>query len=175
MASKLDLPLKIVATAIAIFGVWKYFEDRAESDRNRARNESLKIVREFSSSHNILARQALVKFWTSQKKFSVFISSSDSITSNEYKNFVRRVFPNSAEYEIVQNALFRINDYFDSAYYCRVSGVCDAELIDSFLCSKAASLSRIYSPFFQILNRSISSSEFGQSLHRYADRCESDQ
>ena len=85
------MSLKIAATLVAIFGVWKYFEDRSEGARNAARAESLGIVRDYSSSSALAARASLVEFWRSQPEFTRFIANADTISSNEYNNFVRRV------------------------------------------------------------------------------------
>jgi len=85
----IELSLKIAATLVAIFGVWKYFEDRSEGARNAARAESLGIVRDYSSSSALAARASLVEFWRSQPEFTRFIANADTISSNEYNNFVR--------------------------------------------------------------------------------------
>jgi hypothetical protein len=168
---KIDLSLKVFAALVAAFGVWKYFEDRSEAARLTARAESLKVVRDFSSEAMLEARKALVQFWRSQPDFARYVAGADSMSANEYAMFVRRAVPAYAKFDAIEVALFQLNDYFDAAYHCRASEVCDAALLNDFLCTKAPVLFDVYGPFFQILNRQIASQDFGESLRAHVDLC----
>lgn len=156
-----------------MFGIWKYFADRDEAVSAASRKESLGVIRLYSSGELIDARESLLKFWENQHEFSSYISTADKISKNEYFAFVKYIFPRSADDDRLKHALFQLNDYFDTAYHCRTATICDAGILDNFLCKKADKLYRIYEPFYAVLNRQISSHEFGESLKSYSEVCRS--
>ncbi len=171
LKDKIDLGLKIFAAGIAAFGVWKFFADQALTRDLSARAESLRVVRDFSGSSMIDAREELTRFW---RNYPEFISSTDEhnvVSNREYRGFVRSAMKTYSGAEQLSTALFRLNDYYETLYLCRLSNICDAQLLDTFRCDTAVAHQRYYADFFNELNRAIGGDDFGVSLASYATSC----
>jgi hypothetical protein len=167
-----DLALRSATALIAVFGVGTYFQDRADNERLQAKNESLKVIREYSSSNILSAREEMVLFWEGQPEFHAFLRSTGrQIANSDYNQFIRRVLPENTRFSEIRRALIRFDDYFDSALYCRNSGVCDVELLDKSICGSANGYERTYGPFFNFLSNRLSSEDLGDSLRNYAKLC----
>lgn len=167
----LDTVLKVIATIIAVFGVWQYFADNHRSRITETKKEALSLVSEWSSPNLIRNREALANYWESQPAFSQYIRNTDAITENEYTNFIYRTVPQHPDFIVISNALFQINDYFDRAYCCRKAKICDAEILDQFLCERSLVLNRVYGPFMDLKNLRIGSVSYGSSLEAYFASC----
>jgi hypothetical protein len=163
--------LKFVAVAVAVFGVWQYFEERKAAALMAAQAESLRIIRGYSSENILAARETLTQFWRDQPAFVSYASGEKAISPNEHSNFVRRTLPRYAKADDMHNALFLASDYFDNVYHCRTSGLCDEKLLDQFLCSKAEAFLHEYQPFFQAFEGTLGAQEFGRSLAEYVESC----
>ncbi len=170
--ANIELVIKIVTVLVAVFGVWKFFSDQAAAVRLAARGEALKVMRDYSSEQLIQARKALVDFWKANPQFISYVEEAKTLSSNEYTMFIARVLPAYDQFDQLQTAIFRINDYMDATYYCRQSKICDATLLDGFVCDKALEYSMTYGPFFDVMNRLIASRDFGQGARLYAEDCE---
>ncbi|MEX0343945.1 MAG: hypothetical protein AB3N20_03415 [Rhizobiaceae bacterium] len=166
-----DLALKLVATGIALFGVWKYFDDREHARISEARKASLAVIDEYSSAEMIAIRRSLVGFWQDNQKFIAFIRKADKIGKREYNNFILRALPRYKDFETVRENLYLLSNYYDRLYYCRDSEVCDRQLLDRFNCPILANFAIVYGPFFDVINRTIHSSHYGKSMRDYANAC----
>lgn len=167
---QIDLTLKIVATLIAIFGVWKYFAEKDAAATAAAKARSIGFIERYASSDMRGAREALFSFWLAQESFVDHIRSN-AITQREYGNFVRFSFPRYGDRKAMQSALFSLANLYDQVFHCRAAGICDSAILDEYFCPIAAQQQRIYGPFYEILRAGVASTDFGLSLQRYRDSC----
>ncbi len=66
----LDVALKVIATLIAIFGVWSFFAQRAEAARVAREERALAYIARFGGPDVVAARTALLNFWRRYPTFA---------------------------------------------------------------------------------------------------------
>jgi hypothetical protein len=169
--ARIEFALKVIATAIAAFGVWKYFADRSAAAAAEAKARSLGYIERFAGKDIVEARAELLQFWKSYPEFASVARQGD-LTKREYANFVRAIYPAHPRRIELDQALFRMLTFYDEAAYCREAGLCDSEILDSFFCTHVTRHMRVYEPFYQRLSDEIGSRSLDQNLRRFGAGCE---
>ena len=162
--------LKVATLLIAVFGVWKFFDERATSASSEAKARSLGYIERFADAEMIAARSRLLAFWQDYPKFAQFVREN-SITEREYQNFVLATYPRRADRSGIDAALFRLQVFFDEVAFCRESEVCEKEILDGFFCTYATGYARIYGPFYSRLAKDIGSDPLDMKLQALAGVC----
>jgi hypothetical protein len=167
---KIELGLKVLATAIAFFGVWKYFADRNAEALARAQSRSLGYIERFARNDIVEARAELMKFWRKYPEFAAFVRQ-EAITEREYSNFVAATYPIYPERAEVDKALFRILVFYDEVAYCRTARTCNVEILDAYFCDYVVRHARVYAPFYARISAEIGSAGFDKKMQALAEKC----
>ncbi|WP_139836571.1 hypothetical protein, partial [Roseovarius aestuarii] len=130
---RIELSLKIIATLIAIFGVWKYFADRHDERLVAAQNRSLGYIERFGGSDLVAARGRLLAFWQDYPEL-VAATKGGSLTEDGYALAVDAVYAAHENRKHVDDALFRMQVFLDEMSFCRSSAACDGDILDGFFC-----------------------------------------
>ena len=167
---RVDLALKLIATLIAVFGIWKYFADRATAEQTAAKNRSLGYIERFAGKALVDARGRLLAFWKDYPEFAA-VTNERSITQREYALFVNATYPNRSDRAQIDGALFQMQVFLDEVAYCRGSGVCDAAILDGFFCDYVQRFSTAYAPFYERLSRDIGAAPIDAKLRVLSTTC----
>lgn len=170
MKAQVEFALKIIATAIAVFGVWKYFDDRASSAQAARQAQSLGYIERFGADDLLAARTRLLQYWKDYPDFAAF-AANNVMSPRAYANFINATYPNRPDRADVDRALFRIQVFFDEVAYCRASGVCDAPILDAFFCNYVTRYGVVYGPFFARLSSDIGAAPIDRNLQALATIC----
>ena len=169
MREKLELALKIVATFIAVFGIWKYFADREATVSAEAKSRALGYIERFGGEDMIAARSVLADYWRDYPEFTTFIDQNP-LSERAFVNFVTSTYPQRSDKAAIDGALFRMRVFFDEIAFCREAGICDKPILDGFFCDYAMQHARIYGPFYRLL--SVGMEQTDLQLQRLARACE---
>lgn len=171
MVARIELALKIIATLIAAFGVWKYFADQQVTAQRTAKAEAISYVSQFGEPSMVSAREALTRFWRNNQEFVAYMDKN-AISERVYVNFIRAAYPNYERRSEVDAALFRHKVFFDEIAFCREAEICDRLILDGFFCDISIEHAKIYGPFYAILSLEIGSARTDSELLRLAERCD---
>jgi hypothetical protein len=169
-SERVDLTLKLLATAVAIFGVWKFFADRSAAELADARARSLSYIERFAADEMVEARADLADFWRSYPELAAWVREGQ-LTEREYVNFVATAYPAYGDRAAVDAALFRILVFFDEVAYCRDAGLCDVAILDSYFCGHAVRQARVYGPFYERMSAEIGARRMDAGLQDLAAHC----
>ena len=169
-AGWLDPTLKVIVTLIAIFGVWRFFEERAEGARVAREERALSYIARFGGSEMVAARAALLDFWRRYPEFAAEVRARQ-LTSREYEGFVAAAYPADAARAEVDAALVRLLAFYDELAFCHRAGTCDEAIILDYFCPYATQHARLYAPFHARLAAEIGADGLGQHLDALARAC----
>lgn len=166
----IELGIKIVTVAVALFGVWKFFADRADAESLERNSRSLNFIEAYASSELAGARRVLFEFWTDNSAFleNLHANGADERTYSIFARVALREYERSAE---LQEALFRVANFYDQVWHCRSAKVCEPAVLDTYFCTRASLQSSAYTPFFAELGRSSGYEDFGEGLLQYSQSC----
>lgn len=167
---RIDISLKVVATAIAVFGVLTFFLDRSQTRMTSEKNMSLSFIGKFASADVIKARNRLLVYWQDYPDF-VEYSRANSFSPREYANFVRATYPSRDDRAAVDEALFRMQVFFDELSYCYFSSICDTDIIEDYFCDYVVMFSNVYGAFYGLLAEEIGSKPLDQKILRLSSHC----
>jgi hypothetical protein len=170
VTDRIDLALKLVATAIACFGVWKYFADRDAQAYAEAKDRSLGYIARFADADILQARETLMGFWRRQPDF-VAHAMSGQISGPAYERFVAATFGTDRDRAEESQALFRTLVLYDEMAFCRSAGICDAGILDEYFCRYAVRHAQVYGPFYEIMAGETGTSNMDQKLQEFATAC----
>lgn len=170
MKTQIELSLKVIATFIAAFGVWKYFDDRATSALAARQAQSLGYIQRFGADDLLEARGRLLQYWQDYPDFADFVADN-AISPRAYTNFVNATYPNRLDRAEVDRDLFAVQVFFDEVAYCRGSGVCDPAILDAFFCDHVTRYAAIYGPFYTRLSADIGAAPIDANLQWLASTC----
>ena len=172
---RIDLGLKLVATAIACFGVWKFFADRSAQAYAEAKDRSLGYISRFADQDIVGARGVLMDFWRAHPDF-VSHAMSGKISRPAYERFVGATFgaTGAAERAETTEALFRILVFYDEVAFCRQGGICDAEILDAYFCRYVVRQAQVYGPFYAIMSTEIGTAGIDEQLQKFAALCQAE-
>ena len=159
--------LKITATCIALFGVWKYFADRKAATETGQKARSLGYIQRFGAPDIVGARTELLTFWQGYPEFAAFVGEKP-ITGRAFRNFVTATYPTHDRRSEIDRALFGMVLLFDEVAYCQNSGICDAGIVDGFFCPYVARYAQVYGPFYQTLSTDIAAAPIDRQLQEFA-------
>jgi hypothetical protein len=165
-----DPTLKVIATLIAIFGVWRFFEERAEAARVAREDRSLAYIARFGASEMVAARVALLDFWRRHPDFSAVVQAR-SLTPREYEGFVNAAYPVDLGRAEVDAALLRVLVFYDELAFCHRAGTCDDQILMGFFCDYATQHARVYAPFHARLAAEIGSNDLSRHLDELVVLC----
>lgn len=168
---QLDLVFKVVAAAIAVFGVWKYFQDIERSSELASKRESLALIQDYSKGEISDAYLEIFEFWLRNPMFTQVISQQGSISDREYQGLVRGALLREGNTIRIDRAVLTISNFYDSVHFCQTSEVCEEDTLESYFCVLAARDAVNLKPFFSILNNKISSTQVGRGVHDYHSLC----
>ncbi|WP_143071580.1 hypothetical protein [Tranquillimonas rosea] len=167
--ARIDIGLKVLATVIAMFGVVKYFHALGVAEDLARKGESRAVIAAYSSENMQVARTALVHFWVGQPSFLGMEDVANGASGRAYFALARKKLANGDE--ALWQSLFTVSSYFDDAWFCRSSTLCDQEILDEFVCSKSLAINKTYREFFNAMNVQLRASSFGKSLAKYSGVC----
>jgi len=170
MAGWLDPTLKVIATLIAIFGVWRFFEERAQTARVDREERSLAYIERFGAPDMVKARTALLDFWRRHPNFAAEVRSR-SLTPREFEGFVNAAYPVDTGRAEVDAALMRLLAFYDELAYCHRAGTCDDAILLGYFCDYATQHARIYAPFHARLAAEIGAESMDHHLDELAGAC----
>ena len=167
----IDLGLKIVATAVACFGVWKFFADRSAYAYAEAKDRSLGYISRFADQDIVGARATLMDFWHGHPDF-VSHSMTGAISKPAYDRFVAATFgatrsPDRAE---TAEALFRILVFYDEVSFAARADLRRRDL-DAYFCSYVVRHALVYGPFYAIMSAETGTSGIDEQLQAFAESC----
>jgi hypothetical protein len=166
----LEYALKILAAAVAIFGVWKYFLDRAQEIDRDALLRSLSYVEAYGSGELLGARENLFDFWIAHQE-DVAVLLGEGVSRRSYSNFLNSAFEEAEDSVDLYQAVYQVTYLFDQVHFCRSSGLCREEILEAYFCPIATRFISTYSPIIE-RNRSSSGIEtFGAGLEAFATAC----
>ena len=166
----LDPTVKVIATLVAVFGVWRFFDERAEEAQAARQQRSLAYISRFADTEMVAARQALLDFWRRYPEFAAEVRVR-SLTPREYEGFVNAAYPADPARGDVDAALYRILVFYDELAFCHRAGICDETILLDFFCDYATQHERIYAPFHARLASEVGTSNLGRHLTELSDTC----
>jgi hypothetical protein len=166
----IELGLKIVTVAVAIFGVLKYFSDRASTAEAERNARSLAYLEAYASPEMVGARQVLFDFWGENRDF-VSHMRSEGIDARGYALFAQVSLNEYGGAKELQAALFKLANHYDQIWHCRTAGLCAPEVLDSYFCERAVLQSAAYAPFLADLGRASGYETLGEGLVNYGAIC----
>ena len=169
-SERFDLLVKVVATVVALFGVWKFFADRDALAIAETRTRSLSYMERFAGEDMIQARASLTQFWRSHPEFAAYVRE-EKLTEREYSNFVAVAYSNYAERPALDAALFRLLVFFDELEYCRHAELCDKVILHSYFCKFAVRQAKVYGPFYTRMSAEIGAQDMDGELRNLAAAC----
>ena len=169
---RIELSLKIIVALVAVFGVWKFFADRATEKQIAAEERALSYIERFGHHDFVMARTKLLSFWKDYPQF-VSVINKRAVTDREYNNFINIAYPIREDRADIDAALFSIQLFLDEVVYCRWSAVCDVTIVDGFFCDFVQGVSRVYAPFYARLSEDIASQPLDAEIRRFAASCRS--
>jgi len=166
----LDPTLKVIATLIAIFGVWRFFDERAEQARVEREDRSLAYIARFGDPEMVSARQTLLAFW---RRYPVIAEQvlARSLTSREYEGFVNAAYPTDPYRAEVDAALIRLLVFYDELAFCHRASTCDEPILLGYFCDYASQHAVTYAPFHARIATEIGSSDLQGHLDELAEAC----
>jgi hypothetical protein len=168
----LDVTLKVIATLIAIFGVWSFFAQRAEAVRVAREERALAYIARFGGTDIVAARTALLNFWRRYPTFAAEVRSR-ALSPREYEGFVAAAYPTDAARTEVDAALMRLLVFYDEIAFCHRAGTCDKPILLGYFCSHATQHARVYAPFYARLAAAVGADGLDRHLDELARTCPS--
>ncbi|WP_207541254.1 hypothetical protein [Sabulicella rubraurantiaca] len=168
----LDVALKVIATLIAIFGVWSFFAQRAEAVRVAREERTLACIARFGGTDIVAARTALLNFWRRYPTFAAE-ARSRALSPREYEGFVTAAYPNDAARGEVDAALIRLLAFYDEIAFCHRAGTCDRAILLGYFCSYVTQHARVYRPFHALLAAAIGADGLDRHLDELTRSCPS--
>ncbi|HSJ97660.1 MAG TPA: hypothetical protein VLC53_11335 [Myxococcota bacterium] len=166
----LDSAVKVIATLIAVFGVWRFFEERADEARVAREERALAYIGRFGAPEMVAARTALLDFWRRYPEFAAEVRTR-SLTAREYEGFVNAAYPIDAARADVDAALVRLLVFYDELAFCHRAGTCDETILLGYFCAYATQHALIYAPFHARLAGEIGADDLGRHLDELARAC----
>jgi hypothetical protein len=166
----LDPTVKIVATAVAVFGVWRFFEERAQTARVDREERSLAYIERFGQPDIVKARTALLDFWRRYPDFAME-ARTRTLTPREYEGFVNAAYPVDPARKEVDAALIRLLVFYDELAFCHRAGTCDKTILRGYFCDYATQHARVYAPFHARLATEIGADSLSHHLDELARSC----
>jgi hypothetical protein len=170
----IDILSKIGVTFAAAFGVHSYYNGLTTAEERASRDASLAYIARYNSDRPAIARDAILAFWRDERNsvMAAYIAEGAlGLDSVDYRRFARASLLGATHGNNLTSALLVTADLFDEVWSCRVSGQCDAQLLDSFYCERIPSFARLYQPFFGIVRERHRSDVIAQGHESYAAAC----
>jgi hypothetical protein len=165
----IDLTLKLVAAAIAVFGVARFFIDRAHERELAARGEALAMIERYGGEMRE-SREPLFDFWLARPEVVAHLEGN-AISPRAYASFLVTAFDGDPQSRALYGAVYSLSTFFDQAYFCYDSAVCDAEMMRRYFCPIAGSLDRLYGPVLGAIRERSGYDAFGAGLEGFAGAC----
>ncbi len=166
----LDLGLKLLAGAVALFGVWKYFADIEHERRIDARGRALEMIERYGAAEMREARRALFEFWVSRPEIVAYLEAGP-VSARAYGNFIRAAFAEQGAGPDLNRALYRVSGFFDELHFCIESEVCDRDIALRYFCPAATRLDPLYAPVIEGLRLRSGYDAYGAGLSETARSC----
>jgi hypothetical protein len=167
-SDRIDLGLKIVATAIPCFEVWKFFADRNAQSYAEAKDRSLGYIARFADAEILDARETLMDYWRQHPEFVSHVMTG-AISEPAYDRFVAATFGAGPDRAETTEALFRTLVLYDEMAFCRAGGICDAGILDGYFCRYVVRHAQVYGPFYAIMSEETGTSGIDQQLQEFAE------
>ncbi|MCV3272037.1 hypothetical protein [Roseobacter sinensis] len=165
-----DVCLGVIGVLIACFGLWRYFDERAQDNAAAAQERALALIEEHGGPAMIEGQTHMHAYWSSHPAFVAHIRTH-ALTTGEYAAFVGATFPVSEYQAEVRAFLMQTASIFERAQFCDTAGLCDRALLHAYFCPIAATTQRVYGPFFDHLNQEIGATNIGAGVAQYVESC----
>lgn len=165
-----NLALVAVATATAIFGVWRFFYDAEYLNIREQQKSSVGYIEQFGTGDVLEAQKDLFDFWQSQKEFLAAAKNSP-ITARGYHNWVALTMQTHPESYKVRNSLLVFENFFERINYCVGKNLCDENIIKEYFCDRFESHLYVYDKFYYEIGKSIYFDGMGAAARKMSDRC----
>lgn len=159
-----------LTAVLALFGVGQYFYDTAAARVNDKKERSISYIEQYAESDLLSAREKLADFWSEQPEL-VGIFRIETISRRSYGALLSAsVFRTSKDVPI-QQALLQLDNFFTQVGFCRSSGLCNPELLDSYFCDTAQKYAFVYEPFFDRISERTGDTSIGKEISNYSVAC----
>jgi hypothetical protein len=166
----IELALKLVAAAIAIFGVARFFVDRAHERELAARGEALTMIERYGGAELRESREPLFDFWLARPEVVAHLEGN-AISPRAYRSFLVMAFDSDQQSRALYSGVYTLSSFFDQAFFCFDSEVCDAEMMRRYFCPIAGSLDRLYGPVLGEIRERSGYDAFGSGIEGFARAC----
>lgn len=166
----IETGFKLVAAAVAIFGVWKYFSDVSLGRELEARSRALAMIERYGGQELREARRELFAFWVSKPDVVAHLGKG-AVSERAYGNFIRTAFASDPNAASLQRALYVLAAFFDELDFCIDSAVCDRAMAERYFCPIVGRLAPLYAPALEDLRTRSGYDAYGAGLTSLARRC----
>lgn len=167
----LDGIAKVVGLVVAIFGIGKFFSDRAESAAAATRARSIGYVESYAAPTLLDARQKLYAFWATEPGL-VSALGSGALSERQYAAMLQAAVFRPGKDTAVREPLLILDSFYGQLSFCRKSGLCDTAILDSYFCEVSRRNAMAYRPFYDRLAEVTGDSSIGRELQSFAAACE---
>ncbi|WP_299772516.1 hypothetical protein [uncultured Tateyamaria sp.] len=170
MRQNIELALKILAAAIAVFGVWKFFSDRALAVEAERRATALSYIEAYGSAEMIETRNVLFNFWKENDTFVDYMRA-ELVSERTYALFASVTIDEHPDTEAFQTAIYRLVNFYEQVWHCRTADLCDPSMLDEYFCDRVTLQAAAYQPFLDELGSRSGYESFGSSLGDFRVSC----
>lgn len=172
MRENVELALKFVGAAIAVFGVWKFFSDRDLAVEAEKRSKALSYIEAYGNAEMIETRNVLFDFWKGNDTF-VDHMRANLVSDRTYVLFARVTLDEYPETEAFQAAVYRLANFYEQVWHCRIAELCNPEMLDDYFCDRVTLQAGAYQPFLTELSNRSGYESFGSTLGDFQTSCAS--
>lgn len=166
---RIDIFLKLFATAFVVFSIWKFYAERAQNLESEAQRRSIEYIERYSPTSGDLDYQVLLKFWSEQRVI-LDATANKELSDREYQGFVE-VSLDAEGGAKVARAVLGFLSFFDEIYFCRSERICDVGVIDRYFCTDVVAFHRTYAAFQSSISRRLKVTNVGRSLSSFSSEC----
>ena len=118
-------------------------------------------------------RGALYKFWAGQPSL-INALRADKLTPRSYQSLLNAsVFRNDEDLDI-HLPLLILDSFYSQINHCRLGGLCDQIILDSYFCNISRKDAVAYAPFFVRLRERSGDDSLGAKLFQFSAACKLD-
>jgi hypothetical protein len=166
-----ELVLKIVGACIAVFGVYKFFADRADAREIERQSRALSYIESYGGGPIRESREVLFDFWLSRADF-VKHASEQTISARAYRGFLLLAFDRDPNQQRLRQSLYVLSNFYDQIYFCYLNKLCNRPMIRAYFCDKTSKFSSLYMPMIEELQVRSGTVEFGEGARELSKTCE---
>jgi hypothetical protein len=164
----LDLVAKILGIVVIVFGVYKYFNDLAESRDRERRQAAMSYVERYNDRDFLRERLELEMRWL---PYAALIGQTEKRTLSQKAH--ARLAGDIALGDAERRMTFEQSmESLTNAVVCSSTGICDSGIIESRFCPKIVAMLELYAPVIAERRKAFLTPDYAVSLEEFArSRC----